>query len=42
MKKGQAKILAQALYNASEGKKGKELENIISNFSSYLSEHHLV
>lgn len=42
MKKNQAKILAAGLYQASRDKKGKELDNIISNFSDYLSQHHLV
>jgi len=42
MKKGQVKILASALYEASRDKKGKELDRVMSNFSDYLSKHHLV
>jgi F-type H+-transporting ATPase subunit delta len=42
MKKDQAKILATALYGASQGKQGKELDKIIANFSAYLNQHHLV
>jgi ATP synthase F1 delta subunit len=42
MKKDQVKILTAALYLASAGKKGKELETVIANFSTYLAEHHLV
>jgi len=42
MKKNQVKILATALYEASKDKKGKELDTIISNFSAYLAQHHLV
>ncbi|MBT4209748.1 MAG: ATP synthase F1 subunit delta [Candidatus Komeilibacteria bacterium] len=42
MKKNQVKILAAALYEASQGKKGKELDIVIANFSNYLAEHHLV
>lgn len=42
MKKNTAKILATALYQASLGKDGKELEKIMNNFSAYLVDHHLV
>jgi len=42
MKKDQVKILTAALYLASKDKKGKELEKVIANFSTYLAEHHLV
>ena len=42
MKKDQVKILAAALYEASKDKKGKELDTVIANFSTYLAEHHLV
>lgn len=42
MKKNTAKILAAALYRASFKKEGKDLENVISNFSAYLADHHLV
>ncbi|OGY93439.1 MAG: ATP synthase F1 subunit delta [Candidatus Komeilibacteria bacterium RIFOXYC1_FULL_37_11] len=42
MKKYTAKILATALYRASLGKEGKELEKIMNNFSSYLMDHRLV
>ena len=42
MKKNTAKILATALYRASLGKQGKDLEKIIKNFSAYLANHHLV
>lgn len=40
--KNQAKILAAALYEASKNKKGKELDQVIANFSDYLAEHHFV
>lgn len=42
MKKDQAKILAASFYQASQGKKGKELDIVIANFSAYLKQHHLV
>ena len=42
MKKNHVKILTAALYEASKDKKGKELDTIITNFSAYLNQHHLV
>jgi len=42
MKKNHVKILASALYEASYDKKGKDLDKVITNFSAYLSQHHLI
>lgn len=42
MKKDIAKILAAAVYGATLNKSGRELDSVISNFSIYLAEHHLV
>jgi len=42
MKKNNVKILASALYEASHDKKGKELDKVLTNFSAYLKQHHLI
>lgn len=42
MKKNQAKILASSIYQAIQGKQGKDLDAVIANFSKYLETHHLV
>lgn len=42
MIKNQANILAAGVYQAIQGKKGKDLDAVIANFSSYLKQHHLV
>ncbi len=41
MLKGQAKILALGLYQATHGKENKDIDKIVTNFFRYLREHRL-